>query len=55
MSHLPHGFDALLEQVVVAVHLHVVGSHAVTVDGPELFHGAEPGRRALARSGQRVR
>ena len=51
-SHLPHGFDALLEQMIIAVHLHVMWPHAVAVDGPELLHGAEPEPNTRHRSGQ---
>lgn len=37
-SYLPHGFDALLEQVEVAVPAQVAWPHQMTVKPPELLH-----------------
>lgn len=38
LSYLPHGFDALLEQVEVAVPAQVAWPHQMTVKPPELLH-----------------
>lgn len=38
LSYLPHGFDALLEQVEVAVPAQVTWPHQMTVKPPELLH-----------------
>jgi len=38
---LPHGADAVLEEMDVAVAGQLAGSHHVRVERPELFHGGE--------------
>lgn len=47
-SHLPHGFNTLLEKVEVTVSCQVAGPYHVTIETPELFNLVRNERSKLA-------